>query len=182
MPVFQPPWFWGLVAALILLAWVLLQNWPTAPGIATRSLDLPDGRKIEVSAGGFLDSLNAFLSGTGTAAPKTFTFDDLHFETGSATLSQASSRQLEILAAVLTAYPNVTTSVRGHTDSTGGPIASKKVSADRAAAVKQAPIDRGVPAARIESEGHGSEQSLASNDSEEGRARNRRVELVVVKG
>ena len=182
VPVFQRPWFWGLVAALVLVAWALLQSWPTAPRIATRSLDLPDGRKIEVSAGGFLDSLNAFLSDTGAAAPKAFTFDDLHFETGSATLSQASSRQLEMLAAVLTAYPNVATSIKGHTDNAGDAAANRKLSADRAAAVKQALVDRGVPAARIESEGHGSEQPIASNDLEEGRARNRRVELVVVKG
>jgi OmpA-OmpF porin, OOP family len=52
---------------------------------------------------------------------------------------------------------------------------------DRAAAVKQALVARGVPGAQIESEGHGSERPIASNASEEGRARNRRVELVVVK-
>jgi OOP family OmpA-OmpF porin len=42
-------------------------------------------------------------------------------------------------------------------------------------------VERGVPATQIESEGHGSERPIASNESEEGRARNRRVELVVVK-
>jgi outer membrane protein OmpA-like peptidoglycan-associated protein len=83
---------------------------------------------------------------------------------------------------MLTAYPNVTTSVRGHTDDTGDPAANKKLSADRAAAVQQALVARGVPASRITSEGFGAEQPIASNDSEEGRARNRRVELMVVKG
>jgi outer membrane protein OmpA-like peptidoglycan-associated protein len=182
VPVFQRPWFWALIGALILLGWALLQNWSPGPGVATKSLDLPDGRRIEVAAGGFLDSLAAFLAGTGMAAPKAFTFDDLHFETGSATLTEASSRQLGSLAAMLTAYPNVTTSVRGHTDDTGDPAANKKLSADRAAAVQQALVARGVPASRITSEGFGAEQPIASNDSEEGRARNRRVELMVVKG
>jgi OOP family OmpA-OmpF porin len=179
--VFRSPWFWGLLAALALLAWVLFQNWSMAPGIATKSLDLPNGVRLQVSSGGFVDSLNAFLSGTGAGAPGTFTFDDLHFETGSATLSRASDTQLGQLAAVLKAYPKATMSVRGHTDNTGDPAANKKLSADRAAAVKQALVERGVPAAQIQSEGHGSERPIASNESDAGRARNRRVELVVVK-
>ena len=181
VPVFRSPWFWGLLAALALLAWVLFQGWSMGPRIATKSLDLPDGGKIQVSAGGFVDSLNAFLSGTAAGAPMTFTFDDLHFETGSATLSKASDTQLGQLAAVLKAYPKATMSVRGHTDNAGDPAANKKLSADRAATVRQALVERGVPAAQIESEGHGSERPIVSNESEEGRARNRRVELVVVK-
>jgi hypothetical protein len=91
VPVFQRPWFWALIGALILLGWALLQNWSPGPGVATKSLDLPDGRRIEVAAGGFLDSLAAFLAGTGMAAPKAFTFDDLHFETGSATLTEPAA-------------------------------------------------------------------------------------------
>jgi outer membrane protein OmpA-like peptidoglycan-associated protein len=146
-----------------------------------KALELPGGAKIQVSAGGFVDSLNAFLSSSGAGAPGTFTFDDLHFETGSATLSKASDTQLAQLAAVLKAYPKATISVRGHTDNTGDSGANKKLSADRAAAVKQALVERGVSAAQVESEGHGSEQPIASNDSEAGRARNRRVELIVVK-
>jgi outer membrane protein OmpA-like peptidoglycan-associated protein len=72
-------------------------------------------------------------------------------------------------------------SVRGHTDNTGDPAANKKLSADRAAAVKGALVGQGIPATQIASEGHGPEQPIASNDTEEGRARNRRVELVVTK-
>ena len=160
---------------------VLFNNWSAGPGVAMKSLDLPGGARIQVQAGGFLDSLNGFLSGTGTGDPRSFTIDNLQFETGSATLSRSSDTQLAQLAAVLKAYPKVTMSVRGHTDATGDPAANKKLSADRAAAVKQALVERGVPAAQIESEGHGSERPIASNDSEDGRARNRRVELVVVK-
>lgn len=146
-----------------------------------KSLDLPGGAKIQVAAGGFLDSLNGFLSGTGAGEPKSFTIDDLRFETGSAALTPDSSTHLAMLAAVLKAYPKATVSVRGHADNAGDPEANKKLSADRAAAVKQALVERGVPATQIESEGHGSERPIASNESEEGRARNRRVELVVVK-
>ena len=182
VPVFRRPWFWGALAALALLAWVLFQNWPSTTRTAMKSVDLPGGGRIEVSAGGFLDSLTSFLKGGSITSPRSFTFDDLHFETGSATLSGASKTQLALLADILKAYPNVSVSVRGHTDNTGDAATNKKISADRAAAVRDALVAQGIPATQVTSEGYGPEQPVASNDTEEGRARNRRVELVVMKG
>ena len=182
VPVFRRPWFWGALAALALLAWVLMQNWPTTTRTAMKAVDLPGGRKVEVPAGGFLDSLTSYLKGGSITSPRSFTFDDLHFETGSATLTGASKTQLALLADILKAYPNVSVSVRGHTDNTGDPVANKKLSADRAAAVKDTLVAQGIGATQITSEGYGPEQPIASNDTEEGRARNRRVELVVLKG
>jgi outer membrane protein OmpA-like peptidoglycan-associated protein len=61
-------------------------------------------------------------------------------------------------------------------------VANKKLSADRAAAVKDILVAQGIGATQVTSEGYGPEQPIASNDTEEGRARNRRVELVVLKG
>ena len=114
------------------------------------------------------------------ALGKSFTFDELQFETGSATLTPTSSTQLAALAAVLKAYPSVAVSVGGHTDNTGDAAANKRLSAERAAAVKQALLGGGIAATRITDEGYGPEKPIASNDTEEGRAKNRRVELVVM--
>ena len=191
-PFFRRPWFWGAVVAAALVAWIFFQNWTTSVeqsarsaatqvAMAVKSLDLPDGAKINVSSGGFLDSLTSFLAGKDPALGKSFTFDELQFETGSATLTNTSSAQLTALAAVLKAYPSVAVSVGGHTDNTGDAAANKRLSAERAAAVKQALLGGGIAAARITDEGYGPEKPIASNDTEEGRAKNRRVELVVMR-
>ena len=99
----------------------------------------------------------------------------------SATLTPASDRQLTALAAVLCAYADVSVDEAGYTDNTGDAAANRKLSADRAAAVKQALVARGVPASRIADEGFWPDSPIAPNDTEEGRSRNRRVELAVVK-
>jgi outer membrane protein OmpA-like peptidoglycan-associated protein len=82
---------------------------------------------------------------------------------------------------MLKAYPNVAVNVAGHTDNTGDPTANKRLSAERAAAVKQTLVTMGVAGARITDEGLGPDKPIASNDTEEGRAKNRRVELLVTK-
>jgi len=188
-------WLWGLlgVAALVLIT--LFSYWrspveqtastvqavSTSVARAVKSLDLPGGIKIDVTEGGFVDSLAGFLASKDTTVGRSFTFDDLHFETGSATLTPASDRQLDTLAAVLKAYGDVAVNVAGYTDNTGDPAANKKLSADRAAAVKQVLVSKGIAAPRITDEGFGADKPIASNETEEGRSKNRRVELVVMK-
>ena len=190
-PFFRTGWFWAVAAALLLVGWWLLNSGTSieksatsvATGVAksVKAVELPGGAKLEVAAGGFVDSLAAFLGGKNATPGTSFTFDELQFETGSATLSASSTRQLEQLAAVMRAYPNVAVNVGGHTDNTGDAAANRKLSADRAAAVQQALIGMGIPAARITAEGYGPDKPVASNDADDGRAKNRRVDLVVTK-
>jgi outer membrane protein OmpA-like peptidoglycan-associated protein len=71
--------------------------------------------------------------------------------------------------------------LEGHTDNTGDPIANKTLSVDRAVAVKELMVKGGIPASRITSAGYGQENPVAQNDTEQGRAKNRRLELVVLK-
>ncbi len=68
--------------------------------------------------------------------------------------------------------------IEGHTDNVGRPDANKKLSENRARSVMQAIIAGGIDAARLTAVGHGQEAPIADNRSEEGRAKNRRVELV----
>ena len=143
---------------------------------------LPGGVKISVPEGSFNYSLNQWLAGTtDTAVPKRFVFDNLNFETGSTQLTPDSVPTVESLVVILKAYPNVAVSLEGHTDNTGDAGANKKLSLDRAVAVKGIMVKGGIAEARIGTDGYGEEKPIASNDTEEGRAKNRRTELVVAK-
>ena len=148
---------------------------------AVKTFELPNGVKIDVTDGGFMATLIAFLSSKDAALGKGYSFDEVFFDTGSATLKPESMKQLEQLAAVLKAFPAVAISVEGHTDNTGDAAINKTLSAERAAAVQKALATLGVPDARISSTGYGPGKPIAPNDTEDGRAQNRRVEVVVTK-
>jgi OOP family OmpA-OmpF porin len=148
---------------------------------SVNTFELPNGVKIDVTDGGFMAAMIAFLNSKDAALGKGYSFDEVYFDTGSAMLKPESMKQLEQLAAVLKAYPAVAISVEGHTDNTGDAAVNKTLSAERAAAVEKALATLGVPDARITSTGYGPGKPIASNDTEDGRAQNRRVEVVVVK-
>ncbi len=168
------------------LAWL---SWPTTPTAPVpqamrklSELQLPDGVKISVPEGSFNFSVaNWLASATDTSVPKRFLFEDLNFETGSTGLTTESNATVNSLVAVLKAYPSVSVALEGHTDNTGDPIANKTLSVDRAVAVKELMVKGGIPASRITSAGYGQENPVAPNDTEQGRAKNRRLELVVLK-
>jgi OOP family OmpA-OmpF porin len=178
----------GAIAALILVA--LAYIWsaspvPEAARVTARriaELQLPGGIKISVPEGTFNFSLATWLaSPADTAVPKRFVFDNLNFETGSTTLTPDSRPTVESLVVILKSYPTVAGQLEGHTDSTGDAAANKKLSLDRATAVKDLLVKGGVADERFGTAGAGSEKPIASNDTEDGRARNRRLELVVEK-
>ena len=155
---------------------------PSASPRQLASLQLPSGEKLAVRDGSFLQQFTTFLASTSdTSLPKRFVFDDLNFETGTTALTPPSHATVDQLAIVLKAYPGVQVMVEGHTDSTGDAAANKKLSEDRAAAVKARLVEQGgLGTGRISTAGYGQERPLASNDNEGGRARNRRTELVVM--
>jgi OmpA-OmpF porin, OOP family len=185
----RPAWLIPLAAIAALILIVLAYLWSSPPVSqvtrqATRKLaelQLPGGPKISVPDGAFNFSLATWLAGTDTAVPKRFVFDDLNFETATTRLTPESRPTVETLVAILKAYPAVTVGLEGHTDSTGDAAANKKLSLDRAVAVKESLVSGGIADARVATAGLGSEKPIASNDTEDGRAKNRRLELVVVK-
>ena len=105
--------------------------------------------------------------------------DGLEFEVGGAALSGASAGALDMLARMLTRDDDLPVAIVGHSDNQGGLELNLDLSRRRAEAVMQALIDRGVPPAQLEARGIGYLAPVASNSTEEGRARNRRVELVL---
>ncbi len=70
--------------------------------------------------------------------------------------------------------------IEGHTDNTGNGESNQQLSEERAAAVRDYLIDKGVPADRLDAKGYGSKKPIARNDRESGRAKNRRVDFVIV--
>jgi OmpA-OmpF porin, OOP family len=105
----------------------------------------------------------------------------IEFETGNATLTGSGRQVLDLLAPVLLRLTGRNFEVTGHTDALGSRPQNIALSAARADAVKRYLMVKGVAADSITTAGVGPDRPLASNDTSEGRSRNRRIELRVVK-
>ncbi len=103
--------------------------------------------------------------------------EGVQFEFNRADLKDTSTATLDRVAASLMAWPEIRVEVGGHTDSRGRDAYNLDLSTRRAAAVRDYLIQRGVPADQLTSHGYGETRPVADNDTEDGRARNRRVEL-----
>jgi outer membrane protein OmpA-like peptidoglycan-associated protein len=103
----------------------------------------------------------------------------LLFDAQSAHLSQRAGPALDQSAAALNRNPGSTVAVKGHADASGSDANNLVLSEARAESVRNALIERGVDASRITAAGYGETMPIASNDTPEGRAENRRVELEI---
>lgn len=104
---------------------------------------------------------------------------DILFATDSAALRGALRADLGALAANLQRYPGSTVEVTGHTDNTGSAAYNQSLSSQRASAVASVLIANGVSSGRIRTFGAGEDQPIASNLTVDGRAQNRRVEILI---
>jgi outer membrane protein OmpA-like peptidoglycan-associated protein len=102
----------------------------------------------------------------------------INFDTGSATIQQDSVPQLEQVAKLLQSDPALKLEVGGHTDNVGTPDSNQKLSDARAKSVVASLVKQGIGAERMTAKGYGQSAPIADNRTEEGRAKNRRVELV----
>lgn len=106
--------------------------------------------------------------------------DGVTFATDSSAISPTFRATLDQIAQSLCDYPNSLIDVYGHTDSTGSDQYNQALSERRAKAVSDYLTSRGVAAARVRWQGFGETQPIASNDTLDGRAKNRRVEIKIV--
>lgn len=106
--------------------------------------------------------------------------DDITFDTDSSSVRSALRLDLNTVAANLLRYPDSTVQIIGHTDSDGEAAYNAKLSQQRASSVSEVLHGGGVTLERLQISGRGEEQPLASNLTEEGKAKNRRVEIVVI--
>lgn len=108
-----------------------------------------------------------------------FSLEGILFETAKATILTESLPILEKAYTALAANPDVKVLITGHTDSVGNDASNMTLSLDRANSVRNWLIEKGISAERIRAEGRGETMPRATNDTEEGRAQNRRIEFVV---
>jgi OmpA-OmpF porin, OOP family len=181
-----------LIAAFALLGYLLSRTRaPRLGSLASQSvttarnalsnISLPGGVNLSVPQGSINYNLAKFLGdNSATDLPRTFVFDHLNFESASTQLTPESGKTVNDLAQVLKAYPNARVQLVGNTDNTGTREANQTLSENRANAVKAMLASDGVAADRISTVGRGQDNPVASNDTEQGQAQNRRIELNVI--
>lgn len=123
-------------------------------------------------------SSNTTVTNTGNSLVVTMP-QDILFATNSATLRPDLQRDLNAVAANLLNYPNSRIEIVGHTDNTGTAALNQDLSQRRAGAVADVLRQNGVPGSRIVAVGRGEDMPVASNLTPEGRAQNRRVEIII---
>ena len=157
---------------------------------------LPSGRSYALNAGseGYLFYSANYDVGAGTQeAPFTLdvplspltagsciTLRNIFFNTASYELLAASEVEIDKLARLLFVNPTLRIELGGHTDNVGNDAANQLLSEQRANAVRDRLIAKGIEGSRITAKGYGEIKPVATNDSEEGRAQNRRTEVTVL--
>jgi outer membrane protein OmpA-like peptidoglycan-associated protein len=113
----------------------------------------------------------------GKVAPEPkFVLEGINFDVNKATIRPESFPMLDVVVEYMTYKKSARIEISGHTDNQGNPKKNKKLSEQRAQACRQYLIDKGIEGSRIMAQGFGDEQPIASNDTEEGRQQNRRIE------
>lgn len=167
----------------------------TDPGNRILTLKLTKGGKeswIEVVAGGGeADSYTLTIVEKGELAQDITANDMLaalnkeghialyiNFDTGKSIIKPESQPIIDQIVQMMKQNPNLEVRVEGHTDNVGNPKSNKTLSEERAKSVVSAIVKKGVDAKRLSATGFGQDKPVADNKTEEGRAKNRRVELV----
>lgn len=110
----------------------------------------------------------------------TVRLNNIFFETGKSELREESFHELNRVVEMLNQNPNMTIELSGHTDNVGNAGSNKKLSQERADACKAYLVKQGIDDGRLTSVGYGEDKPVASNDTAEGQAQNRRVEFTIL--
>ena len=149
-------------------AWVKVEMGANAAVNFTLSIVEVEAMKQEITSNDILTALNT----DGYIALY------ITFETGKSDIQPESQEIVSQIAEMLKANPTLKISIEGHTDDAGNAISNKTLSEDRAKAVMNALILKGINKSLLSAKGWGQEKPISDNRSEEGRAKNRRVEIV----
>jgi outer membrane protein OmpA-like peptidoglycan-associated protein len=144
-----------------------------------RLLLLPDSA-IQVQPGSIEEQLATYLASS-APAPRLFRFGGPEYEPWQTRPTPETLRTMYAIQQILRAYPKVDVTLIGHTDNDGTPTQNRALSLARARQMQQLLVQGGVAARRITVVGKGLDAPIADNATPEGRARNRRIELVVTR-
>ncbi len=140
------------------------------------------GSAVKGMAGFFgLDKLGSWLKDPASKVGQSFLLDKVTFATGSANLAGTSNAQLTEIANILKANPGVHIQLEGHTDNTGNAAKNKTLSQQRANSAMKFLVGKGIDAKRMKAVGFGADKPHTTNDTKEGRAKNRRTEMRITK-
>jgi outer membrane protein OmpA-like peptidoglycan-associated protein len=151
-----------------------------APQIEVPRVAVPGPPAMAIGGtGSAIVELNRFFDDPSQATPKRIPLEGVTFDHDSNRISSAGMDTLSKAAATLQAHPSANVRVDGYTDDSGNPEYNTALSTERANAVRDALVRDGVDPQRISVVGNGAANPVATNDTAEGRAANRRIELVV---
>lgn len=189
------PWILGALALLALLIFGLRSCDDAAPvavapaavpvetdvavAVAEESVTLPGGGTISLAPRTIGYDLQRYLA-SGEAAPRTFQFERLNFDTSQAAIRSGDRATVTGLAQILGAYPKARVRLIGYADARGDANANAQLGAQRAQAVATALTAAGVAANRIETATGGETTATDTNATAGGQFQNRRTELVVL--
>lgn len=111
---------------------------------------------------------------------RSYTLDDVHFDTDKATLRPSSYAELNELLDYLQRHPDIKVEIAGHTDNTGTAAHNLKLSQDRANTIRNFLIQKGISPQKVTAKGYGANEPVADNSSETGRQLNRRTEVRIL--
>ncbi len=145
-------------------------------------LRLPNDNVLSVPASSAEAKLVAFLNDSTRSADDTswIVLDRVHFETNSAKIDPDAEAQAKNISDILKAYPHAVAKIGGYTDSTGSDAANLRLSRSRAESAQASVEHNGLAATRVTAEGFGSKDPVAPNSTDDGKAQNRRVALLVI--
>ena len=157
------------------------------------SMLIPTAQKYKVSYSIFTTTYNDLVLDLPAAAgpytfeytitatpPRVFTLNNVFFDSGKSTLRAESNHELNQLAEYMNIKGSLVIEIAGYTDNVGAPEANQKLSEERANAVRQFLLKKGIAPGRITAKGYGDAQPVADNNTAAGKQQNRRTEVHII--
>jgi len=178
-------WLWLLLllALVALLLWYFNSNKKEEPLPVAAPSQPVEIKKDTVAAETLsqIDELKKDIASGENTESRSLTFNDILFSVNSDKILPSSDSILTETFDLLKEFSDLNVEIVGHTSEEGNESYNQRLSEKRAIAVKKHLVTKGIPTDRIKTRGEGIKKPIADNDSEEGRAKNRRIEFIVLK-